>query len=103
MAPVTDILTLSNQNLRYWNDGLIFVPLYTNKVFIIRFEDYQIENIVTIPPDAAKNNFFRDFIIYEDFLILIPYNAPEFVKINLKTLEVAEQRGILKDIILIPR
>lgn len=92
-----EMLVFSSQYLEFWKDKLILVSLFTNAVFIINMTEYHIEKVIRLPYSDQKRNLYRFFTVYKDDLILVPYAAKKFLKINLYSGEIKKIDRLVKE------
>lgn len=78
---------MSSEYIRQWNEYLVFVSVYSNSVFLFNRKTCNIEKVFQINSESVKENLYRDFMIYENELLLIPYAANDFISINLRSEE----------------
>ncbi len=87
----------SSQFIQIWNNKLILVSIYTDLIFFIDLDKNQVTEMLWCQNEKYIETLFRSFCRLDDDLILIPYNAEDFVKIDLNTKHVEDISGIIKN------
>lgn len=92
-----DVLALSSQYLEFWKDKFILVSLYTNMIYVVDRSNYRMELVISLPYADQRRDLYRFFTLYKDDLILVPYAAKYFLKVDLNTGNITEVDGILTE------
>lgn len=73
-----------------WRKKLVFIPFNAKKIWILDLETEEWCGINLKNPDIKIKSL--NAIVYEDFLYIIPLRYPALVIVNLKTLEIIEDK-----------
>lgn len=74
-----------SQFVDVWQDSLILVSYFSNRVYLLNRFSGVIEKEYVILDNPIGEMLFRSFVRYNDILLLVPYNAESFVLIDLES------------------
>ncbi len=78
-------ILLASEYLEQWHDYLVLVSLFGNWIFLFNMKTHIIEKMISIKFTEKQDNLFRYFTIYNDIVVLVPFEAKDFITINLRS------------------